>query len=172
MSVILYTTPTCGFCHQLKSYLNQRGVAFTEYDVSRDRNAAMEMVRISGQQGVPVLTVEGQVVVGFDRPRIDRLLAQRAAGPPRLGAAIADSARIGARKGTVFPTGAYVGRVDGASVAGRAGIQAGDVITGLAGQQVTTDRDVDRIMATVKRDESIVVEVWRANQTLSLTLRF
>lgn len=172
MSVTLYTAPTCGFCHQLKSYLNQRGVAHTEYDVSRDRNAAMEMVRISGQQGVPVLMVDGQVVVGFDRRRIDQLLAQRAVSPPRLGAAIADAGRIATAKGLVLPAGAYVGRVDNGSVAGRAGVQPGDVITGLAGRPVTTDRDVDRIMATIKKDQAVVVEVWRRDQTHSLTLRF
>jgi glutaredoxin 3 len=172
MSVTLYTTPTCGFCHQLKSYLKEQGVAFTEYDVSRDRDAAMEMVRISGQQGVPVTVIDGQVVVGFNRPRIDQLLAQRAAGPPRLGAAIADAARIAARQGLDLPQGAYVGRVNAGSVAAHAGIQAGDVITRLAGRPITTDRDIDRILASVKRDQAVPVEAWRGGQTLSLTLRF
>ena len=66
MSVVVYTTPTCGFCHQVKAYLNQRGVPFTEHDVSRDPQAAAEMVRLSGQQGVPVVLIDGQVIVGFN----------------------------------------------------------------------------------------------------------
>jgi glutaredoxin 3 len=172
MSVTLYTTPTCGFCRQLKRYLNQRGVPYTEHDVSRDRDAAMEMIRVSGQQGVPVTVIDGQVVVGFDRPRIDQLLAQRAAGPPRLGAAIADAGRIAARDGRDLPDGAYVGRVSAGSVAAQAGIHAGDVITGLAGRPITTDRDVDQILASVKRGQAVPAEVWRRGQTFSLTLRF
>jgi glutaredoxin 3 len=169
MSVTLYTTPTCGFCHQLKNYLNQRGVTYTEYDVSRNRDAAVEMVRISGQQGVPVLVMDGQVVVGFDRPRIERLLAQQA---PRLGAAVADATRIADRKGLALPAGAYVGRVDSDSVASQAGLQPGDVITGLAGRPITTDRDVDRILATIDRGQTLSAAVWRRGQTLSLTFRF
>ncbi len=89
MSVVVYTTPTCGFCHQVKAYLHQRGVPFTECNVSRDGQAATEMVRLSGQQGVPVVLIDGQVVVGFNRPLIDQQLAQRATRPPRLGVAIA-----------------------------------------------------------------------------------
>ena len=84
MSVAVYTTPTCGFCHQVKAYLNQQRVSFTEYDLSRDPQAAAEMVRLSGQQGVPVVTIDGQVIVGFNRPRIDQLLAQRIIQPPKL----------------------------------------------------------------------------------------
>jgi glutaredoxin 3 len=171
MSVTLYTTPTCGFCRQLKNYLSQRGVAYTEYDVSRDREAAMEMVRVSGQQGVPVTVIDGQVVVGFNRPRIDQLLGQHAAGPPRLGAAIADAGRIAARKGLNLPGGAYVGRVTAGSVAARAGIQVGDVITSLAGRPITTDRDVDRILANAQRGQAVPAEVWRRGQIFSLTLR-
>ena len=93
MSVIVYTTPTCGFCHQVKAYLNGRGVPFTEHDVSRDRSAAMRMVQLTGQQGVPVVVVDGQAVVGFDRTRIDQLLAQMSARKPKLGAAIAHTFR-------------------------------------------------------------------------------
>jgi glutaredoxin 3 len=84
MSIAVYTTPTCGFCQQVKAYLHQRGVPFTEYDVSRDPQAAAEMVRLSGQRGVPVVLVDGQVVVGFNRPLIDQLLAQRGRRSPTL----------------------------------------------------------------------------------------
>lgn len=172
MSVTLYTTPTCGFCHQLKNYLSQRGVPYTEYDVSRNRDAAIEMVRLSSQQGVPVLVIDGQVVVGFDRPRIDQLLARHANSPPRLGAAIADATRIADRKGLALPSGAYVGRVDSGSVASQAGIQVGDVITSFARRPITTDRDVDRILGTISKGHAVPVDVWRRGQTLSLTLHF
>ena len=172
MSVVVYTTPTCGFCHQVKAYLNQRGVPFTEYDVSRDPQAAADMVRRSGQQGVPVILIDGQVVVGFRRPLIDQLLAQRATRPPRLGAVIADASRIAAKKGVQLPDGAYLGRVDPGSVAALAGLRPGDVIVQLAGQTVRTDQDVDRIMANVCPGQMVDLLVWRNGQTIRTTVRF
>jgi glutaredoxin len=58
----------------LKNYLRARGIKFIDYDVSRDQEKAMEMVRISGQMGVPVAVINGKVVIGFNKPLIDRLL--------------------------------------------------------------------------------------------------
>ncbi len=75
--VLIFTTPTCPHCRAAKRYLQQRGIPFTEVDVSRDRRAAMDMVRRSGQQGVPVLDIDGRIVVGFNRAKIDRLLGLR-----------------------------------------------------------------------------------------------
>lgn len=72
--VIVYSTPTCPWCSRAKAYLAQLGVPYEDKDVSRDVEAAREMVRISGQMGVPVLVIDGNVVVGFDKPRIDELL--------------------------------------------------------------------------------------------------
>ncbi len=75
-NVTVYSTPTCPWCTRAKSYLNQSGVPYTEKDVSVDVAAAREMVKISGQMGVPVLSIDGSVVVGFDKKRIDELLGQ------------------------------------------------------------------------------------------------
>ncbi len=180
MSVVLYTTPTCGYCHQLKSYLRQRGVPFTEHDVSRDPRAADEMVRLSGQRGVPVMQIDGQVVVGFNRPLIDQLLARQAASlrapssdrPPRLGVAIAPAERIAARKGLSLPAGAYVGRVDAGSPAALAGLRPGDVIVQLASQAVQADQDVHRIMADVRPGQAVEVLLWRDGQRVETTVRF
>ncbi len=72
--VIVFSTPTCPHCRSAKRYLRQRGIRFTDVDVSRDSRAARDMVRISGQQGVPVITINGRPVVGFNRAKIDRLL--------------------------------------------------------------------------------------------------
>jgi glutaredoxin 3 len=173
VSVVVYTTPTCGFCHQVKAYLRQRGVPFQEHDVSRDRAAAMQMVQLSGQQGVPVVVIDGQVVVGFDRPRIDQLLsAGAAARGPRLGAAIADAARIAARRNLQLPAGAYVGRVEPGSAAARAGVEAGDVILALGGHAVQSDRDVDRILARLTGGQTAAVRVWREGRPVELIIRF
>jgi glutaredoxin 3 len=78
--ITIYTTPTCAFCHMAKQYFQQKGVEYAEKDVSVDHAAAKEMVEKSRQLGVPVIDFDGQIVVGFDRPRIDALLAQQQAG--------------------------------------------------------------------------------------------
>ena len=171
MSVIVYTTPTCGYCYQVKSYLGQRNIPFVERDVSRDGQAAREMVQLSGQQGVPVVLVDGQMVLGFDRPRIDQFLAQRAMHPPRLGVSIADATRIAEKKGIQLPAGAYVGRVGAASPAALGGVQPGDVITALAGQPVRSDQDVHRIAGAATYDQEIDLSIWRAGQTISARVR-
>ncbi|RMF34602.1 MAG: NrdH-redoxin [Chloroflexi bacterium] len=72
--VIIFTTPTCTYCRAAKRYLRQRGIRFKDVDVSRDPAAARDMVRRSGQSGVPVLDIGGKIVVGFNREKIDRLL--------------------------------------------------------------------------------------------------
>lgn len=75
MAVVkIYSTPTCPWCTRAKQYLASKNIPYTDYDVSKDRNAAMEMIRKSGQQGVPVLDIDGNIVVGFDKERIDTLL--------------------------------------------------------------------------------------------------
>lgn len=72
--VVVYTTPTCSWCNRLKSYLRRQGVPFREIDVSKDASAAAELQRRSGQMGVPQTEIRGEIIVGFDQARIDRLL--------------------------------------------------------------------------------------------------
>lgn len=72
--VTVYTTPTCSWCNTLKSYLKSNNIQYTEIDVSRNQQAAEQMVRRSGQQGVPQTDIEGTIVVGFDKNRINSLL--------------------------------------------------------------------------------------------------
>ena len=72
--VIVFTTPTCSFCRATKQYLRRRGIRFKEVDLTRDPAAARDVVRRTGQQGVPVIYIGSKYVIGFDRPKIDRLL--------------------------------------------------------------------------------------------------
>lgn len=72
--VILFTTPTCSFCIMTKKYFREKGIKFKEVDVSRDAAAARDMVRRSGQMGVPVVDIGGKIVIGFDRPKINKYL--------------------------------------------------------------------------------------------------
>lgn len=75
-TITIYTTPTCGFCHMAKSYFKSNNIDYNEKDVSTDVQAAREMIDKSQQRGVPVIDIGGNLVVGFDRPRIDALLRQ------------------------------------------------------------------------------------------------
>jgi len=72
--VTIYTTPTCSWCQAVKDYLSGRGIDFEEVDVAADVNRARELVEKTGQYGVPVIDIDGEMVVGFDRARIDALL--------------------------------------------------------------------------------------------------
>ncbi|MEW9096048.1 MAG: glutaredoxin domain-containing protein [Clostridiaceae bacterium] len=74
MNVIVYTTPTCPWCKVVKDYLKSNDVDYVEYDVSKDDKAATEMISKSGQMGVPVIDLDGNIIVGFDQESIDRIL--------------------------------------------------------------------------------------------------
>lgn len=75
-NVTIYSTPTCPYCHQAKRYLAEKGVSYIEHDVGSDVQARDEMVRKTGQLGVPVIDVDGKIIVGFNRPKLDELLGK------------------------------------------------------------------------------------------------
>jgi len=72
--VTVYSTPSCSWCTTLKTHLKKHGIRFADVDVSRDQKAAEAMVKRSGQQGVPQTDIDGQMIVGFDKVRINSLL--------------------------------------------------------------------------------------------------
>ena len=74
-NVVVYSTPTCPYCKRAKDYLSRKGVPFVEHNVAQDRDAAKEMIKKSGQMGVPVIIIDGEVVVGFNQILLDRLLS-------------------------------------------------------------------------------------------------
>ncbi|MBN1444941.1 MAG: thioredoxin family protein [Candidatus Omnitrophica bacterium] len=73
--VIVYSSPGCPACGLVKTYLRKQGVAFREVDISRDQNAAERLARRSGQMAVPQIDIDGNLVVGFDKSKIDRILS-------------------------------------------------------------------------------------------------
>lgn len=73
-SVTVYSSPTCSWCNTLKTYLRKNGIRFTDIDISRDQASAQELVRRSGHQGIPQTIINGEIVVGFDKSKINRLL--------------------------------------------------------------------------------------------------
>lgn len=72
--VLVFTTPTCSWCTRVKSYLRSRSVPFREVDITREPGAARDLVRRTGQTGVPVVEIDGKPIVGFDKPKIDKAL--------------------------------------------------------------------------------------------------
>jgi len=72
--VKVFSTPSCPYCVTLKEFLKEHNVVFEDIDVSQDNKAADEMVEKSGQMGVPVVDIDGQIVVGFDKEKISNLL--------------------------------------------------------------------------------------------------
>ncbi|MBI2416012.1 MAG: glutathione S-transferase N-terminal domain-containing protein [Candidatus Kerfeldbacteria bacterium] len=73
-NIAMYTTPTCGYCKAAKAFFKEKGQTYTEYDITQDDARAEEAVRKSGQMGVPVIDIDGQIIVGFDQPKISQAL--------------------------------------------------------------------------------------------------
>ncbi len=145
-------------------------MGFRERDVAEDPVAAEEMVRLTGQRGVPVVVIDGRVVVGFDRRRLDELLAEPRR--PHLGAAVADVTQMAA-EGRTFPSsGAYVGRVTPGSPAARAGLRVGDVIVSLANHSVDSALDLESLMARVPVGSSIPLAYYREGTRQVVSVRF
>lgn len=74
MAISVYTTPSCAYCSKVKDYFRKNRIPFTEYNVASDPRRADEMVRKSRQMGVPVIDINGRIVVGFNQPEIERAL--------------------------------------------------------------------------------------------------
>lgn len=72
--VIVFSTPTCSFCTAAKRYFKERNIKFTDVDVSKNREAALDMVKKTGQMGVPVILINNRPIVGFDKPKIMQML--------------------------------------------------------------------------------------------------
>lgn len=72
--VLIYTTPTCPYCMRVKDYLKSKEIEFKNIDVSANQDLVKEMIDKSGQLGVPVLDIEGKIIIGFDKEEIDKAL--------------------------------------------------------------------------------------------------
>ncbi len=72
--VEIYSTPTCVYCNSAKQFFTEHGVSYSEYNVATDLPKRQEMVEKSGQLGVPVIAIDGEITVGFDEARLSKLL--------------------------------------------------------------------------------------------------
>jgi len=69
-TVTIYSTPTCHFCQMTKDFLKEKGIEYTDYDVAHDLEKRQEMIQKSGQMGVPVIFIENEMIVGFDKEKL------------------------------------------------------------------------------------------------------
>jgi glutaredoxin 3 len=77
MTITVYSTTTCPFCVMVKDWLKEQNVDFEDINVGIDQEKAQEMVDKSGQMGVPVVDIEGEIIVGFDKPKIEAALKEK-----------------------------------------------------------------------------------------------
>lgn len=167
MNVKIYTTPTCGYCHQAKRFFADRGVKYTEYDVSRNQEAASEMMSLTGQMGVPVIVIDGQVVVGFNRPRIEQLLAGRDNGRHiSFGLSIADADKVAGRSGSTAASGAFVGKVAPSAPGEEAGLKPGDIIIKMNFHSIRNANDLENVISSLSTGEKVTISYIRGQKTL------
>lgn len=141
--------------------------------------AAMEMIRLSGQQGVPVVATEDEVILGFDQERLARL-AEKYAKPkrPPLGILAADADEYLARhpeKAANLPAGTkgvYVGKIRPSTVAERAGLKPGDVVTSVAGKRTPTMSKLDALIDTLQPGDNVTVRYLRDGNEADAKLQF
>ena len=74
VKVLVYSTETCPYCKMVEGYLKDKGVKFEEINVTNDQEKAKEMVEKSGQMGVPVIDIDGEIIIGFNQPKIEETL--------------------------------------------------------------------------------------------------
>ncbi len=169
MDVKVYSAPTCGYCHQAKNFLNDKGVKFTEYDVSRDQSAAQEMLKLTGQTGVPVIVANGQTIIGFDRAKLENLLSKSSGGNgkrPHFGLKIADASKIAQKAGSVPVFGAFVGAVNEGSLAEKAGIHAGDIVTEINLRSINNAGDLEQALADLSDGSRVTIGFLRGQESL------
>jgi S1-C subfamily serine protease len=142
-------------------------------DVSRDQAAAQEMVDLTGQMGVPVIVIGKEVIVGFDRQRIQELIAAGAASGPapgglpkvRFGLKIADAQKMTPQSGALVISGAVIGDITPGFTGERAGLKSGDVVTQINSQPISGAADMQLALAGVKSGDIITIMFLRGGET-------
>ena len=152
----------------VKEFLSQRGIGFQERDVSRNPSYAEELVKSTGQMGVPVTIINTKAVIGFDRARLEQLLTQTQEGQRlSFGASIADATKITAKQGSGITLGAYVGRVRLGSVAEKLGLTSGDIIIELNMKRITNADDLELALSVLNRGSRLSLVFLRGNRTIT-----
>jgi glutaredoxin len=180
--VVIYTTPTCQYCPAAKRWLEDHGVVYTEYDVSRDPTRAAEMYRLTGQGSVPVIRVGGQVMVGFDPLQLAKLLPNAGNGNG-TGAGANEKVSLGMAAqsltqetadelGLPAPFGVVVGPVRPGGPADVGGLREGDVLTGIGSYTLQNLGQLQSVVAAKRPGDSISLVAWRDGDERDVTVEF
>ena len=142
-------------------------MSYKEFDVSRDSAAADEMVKLTGQFGVPVIIIDNKPVVGFNRERIRELLASGDAVQKSVhfGLKIADAAKVAPQMGVSPVSGAVIGEVIPGFLGEKAGLKQGDVITGINNIAVTNAADMEGALAALQPGNIVTILFLRSGET-------
>ncbi|HEY8740515.1 MAG TPA: Uxx-star family glutaredoxin-like (seleno)protein [Candidatus Dormibacteraeota bacterium] len=181
--VVIYSTPTCTYCAAAKRWFKEHGVAYTEFDVTRDPARAAEMQRLTGQNAVPVIRVGGQVMVGFDPLQLARLIpaqpdpadggAPNPGGRVSLGmAAQSLTPEKAAEVGLPAAFGVVVGPVRPGGAAEAAGILEGDVLIGMGSYTLQDLGQLQRTVSLKQPGDSLPLRVWRNREEIEVTITF
>ena len=166
MQVTLYSSPTCGYCHQAERFLKERGVHFTKYDISVDPVSARKVAEMTGQMAVPVIMVDDQVVVGFDKPRLEQLLAKRSQkGRPSFGLRVTDASKVAEQEDN-HHLGAYVDRVAPGYPGDKAGLKKGDIIVQVNSRLIRSAVDLADTLANLSTGSEAVIRFSRGGKHL------
>ena len=177
--VTVYSTETCPWCDRAKAFLKSHNVPFVDKNVAHDRTAATEMIRRSGQQGVPVITTDDEVIVGFDQVRLAKIV-ERFSAPkrPPFGVMAANATDYFASHPAAAAAapgasgGVYVGKVRPGTVAAVAGVKPADVIIGFAGKRVRDLASLDKLVESVTAGDEVSIAFYRDGQEERRQLQF
>lgn len=169
-TVTVYTTNTCPWCVRAKDFLKQKGVPFQEKNVERDPLAARELQQRTGQMGVPVITAGSEVIVGFDRGRLEQLAQRYAAQapaedavppppPPKIGLRVKDGSG-----------GALVDTVRPGLPADAAGVRPGDLVTEINGRPVRSAADLEQALAALTAGQTVAFDLRRDGRRTRLRM--
>ena len=126
---------------------------------------------MTGQMGVPVITVGSEAVIGFDRQRIETLLAGRdRRRGPRLGLKVADASSVKRQPGEPPLLGAIVGGVSANTPGARAGIRAGDVVTSINNTRINNTGELEKVMGTLSPGARVPVTFYRDDKPIKSEL--
>jgi membrane-associated protease RseP (regulator of RpoE activity) len=152
----------------VKEFLSQKNISFQERDVSRNQAYAQELASSTGQMGVPVIIMDNETIIGFDRARLEQIISQKqSTRKPLFGAAIADAVKITAKQGGEVVTGAYIGSVRPGSFAARTGLMPGDIITEINALPVTNAEDLAQLLSTFSQGSHVAISFRRGVQPLN-----
>jgi S1-C subfamily serine protease len=140
-------------------FLRKQGVPYREVDVSRDPQAAQEIMRRTGQSGVPVITDAHEAIIGFNLPKLQAMAARHK--QPGLGLRVKDAPAGG---------GAYVGSLRPGSPGEAAGVQPGDTVVELSGAPVNNTADLERVSTTRRPNQPTSITVRRDGERKTLII--